>query len=872
MKHWFQVVSPHKDIREGKFDESVFAADLSDLIANRGPWEYRDAETFFRKTYPTQGLTNLLAAVFSRLAGKGKGQPVIQICTPFGGGKTHSLIALHHLLVKGNELKHLDLVAKVLQETKLEAIPEARLAVFAGNEADALKGKTPWGVIADQIGKYSLLKEHDKKRRAPGKEILHELLADKPTLILMDEIALYTTIAKDFREQTAAFFQQLTETVKVLPQSALVVTLPASNPYGEDGEKVLQQLQSIFGRVEAIYEPVEGEEIYEIIRRRLFEDLGDPAEARKAAESYFEIYQRLGDDVPREVREPAYRDRMRRAYPFHPELIDILYERWSTFQNFQRTRGVLRLLAEVVADLNKREIPAAMIQPAHLNLKNSSIRNEFVKHIGNPYNGVIAADIIDSNAKAQKIDREMGSEYARYGIASGLATAVFFGSFSGGEKKGVGTQRLRLALLREGIAPAIVGDALRRLEEELWFLHVENGVYSFSNQPNLNRIMMDREEQVKDDNIHEEIRSRLESIAGRELRVYLWPRSSQDVPDTKELKLAILSPEYSRDRSGTSEFVDELLKKCGTTFRGYLNTLLTSIPDADEYGVLHQKVKKYLALSAIHSDKALMRQLSDENQKTLASKRKDLESGLAFQIASTYRHVAKAGEKQVEHYPIGIPTVGEKGSLCRRVIEYLKKADILLAKISPRQIIEKALKPDEEEKSLGELYELYLKYPSLALLENQGVLKQAFVQGAQDGLFGVRIGDKIYFNESPSEAEIDNDAILVRHPKTEPKPQPPGPDEKPKPGTSVKPGGPEPEPPKPHGTYRLRVKVPWAKLSDFIRGVVLPLRNDGAELEVEINLTAKSDAGFKQATLDHKVRETLNQIGAKVEEDELKRE
>lgn len=462
MNPWHQIIVPHRDIREGRFDESVFAADLSDVIADRGPLEYRDAQTFFSKTYPTQGLMNLLSAIGSRLSGQGRGEAVIQIQTPFGGGKTHSLIALYHLFTRGDQLGALDVVSQVLRQTGVGPVPKVRVATFVGTAADPLKGKIPWGELAEQLGRYDLLAEHDQKRRSPGKDLLHRLLADRPTLILMDEIAEYAVKARDFTEQVIAFFQELTETVKVLPQCALVVTLPSSAPYGEEGERVLQQLQAIFGRVEAVYTPVEGEEVYEILRRQLFEEAPDPTEARRIADSYWELYQRLGEDVPREVRETAYRDRLRRAYPFHPELIDTVFERWSTFPTFQRTRGVLRLLAEVVADLYKREHPAPLLQPAHLNLVNPAIRREFLKHIGNEYEGVIASDIADGNAKAQRIDREMGSEYARFGVASGLATAIFFGSFSGGEKKGVSVQRLRLAILRDGTGWHPVGRCRRR--------------------------------------------------------------------------------------------------------------------------------------------------------------------------------------------------------------------------------------------------------------------------------------------------------------------------------------------------------------------------------------------------------------------------
>ncbi|MCS7249243.1 MAG: DUF499 domain-containing protein [Anaerolineales bacterium] len=882
MKPWTQVVIPHSDIRRGHLDEAVFAADLSDVIARRGAQEYCDALTFFRKTYPTQGLVNLLAAVLRRLAGQGNGEAVIQIQTPFGGGKTHSLIALYHLIRHASELSTSQAGAEILARAELEALPAARVAAFVGTDADALQGRTPWGELAYQLGNYDLLKEQDERRRAPGKELLHRLLGDQPTLILMDEIAEYAVKAKDFRDQLMAFFQELTETVKAQRQCALVVTLPSSAPYGEEGARALHELQQIFKRVESIKTPVEGEEVYEVIRRRLFEEGGDPQEVRRTAEAFFETYQRLGDDLPKEAREPAYRERMRKAYPFHPELIDVLYERWSTFPDFQRTRGVLRLLAHVVTELYRTQHPAPLILPAHLNLANPAVRSEFLRHIGNEYQGVIAADIAGSNAKSERIDREMGSEYVRFGVAGGLARAIFFASFSGSEKRGVGIQRLRLALLQPGLPPAIIGDALQRLEEELWYLHVQGGVYWFSTQPNLNRILVEKEEAVKEEGIEEEIRARLERIAGSELRVILWPKSAQDVADTRELKLAVLSPEYPRQASATEAFVRELMEKCGQTFRTYRNTLLVLFADNTELQGVRQQVKRFLAHRAVAEDKALMRQLSEENRKNLESKLKDVESGITHRLISAYRYLAKAEEAGWRLHDLGLPTVGGKPSLAARVRDYLYSEEALLAKISPRQVLEKALRSDEKEKAVAELYEAYLKYPHLPMLANKEVLLNALAEGVQQGLFGVRVGGQVFFKERVSPAELAAEAVLVREPPLAAPPQP-----EPQ-AASIYPGGEAPQPPSPSGgiaevstaavappsagirVYRLTVQLPWDKLSDFLRGVVTPLHQDGAEVNMEVTLEARAESGIKPTTLEQKVRETLHQIGAKILGEEKK--
>ncbi len=872
MNPWHHVVIPHRDIREGRFDESVFAASLSDVVKGRGPLEYQDAATFFRKTYPTQGLIRLLSAIVRRLAGTGHGEAVIQIQTPFGGGKTHALVALYHLF--RNAPADADIVSQVLQESGTPTLPGASVATFDGTVPDILGGRTPWGELAAQLGRYDLLKEHDQRRRAPGKDLLHQLLGGAPVLILMDEIAEYAAKARDFQEQVMAFFQELTETVKVLPHCALVATLPSSAPYGEAGERALGQLQRIFGRVEAIYTPVEGAEVYEVIRRRLFENLGDPQEARLTAEEYWQMYQRLGEDMPAAAREPAYRERMQKAYPFHPQLIDILYERWSTFPTFQRTRGALRLLAHVVADLYGREHPAPLIQAAHLNLANAQIRREFLKHIGNEYEGVIAADIVDSNAKAQKMDREMGSEYARFGVASGLATAIFFGSFSGGERRGINMADLRLALLREGIPPAIVGDALGRLEDELWFLHVEGGLYQFRNQPNLNRVILEREEGMNEEVIATEIRARLEKLAGTEMRVFLFPEAPGDIPDTRDLKLAVLDGNRPGRTSATTRFIEELLNKTSSAFRTYRNTLLILAPDGGEFTSLRQQTKRFLALRAIQEDKNLLRTLSEENKGVLQSKLKEADGGIDFHLLAAYRHLAKASAEGVQWLDLGLPTMGERGPLSKRVREFLKSQDILLERLAPRHILEKALAKDETEKRLGDIYEAFLCYPHLPLLENEAVLQRAVTQGVRDGAFGVRDGEGLRFREPVPEVAVQSEAVLVRPEVVEQELARirSTPAVGPEISSGSSPGG-VPQPgetgagtttaqPESFKHLVLRVRVPWDKMSDFVRGVLMPLHSDNASLEVELKIDARSSAGIKKSTLEQTVNETLRQIGA----------
>lgn len=880
MKPWWQVAVPHKDIREGRLEEAVFAANLGDVVQNKGPIDYRDPETFFKKTHFTAGLTNLIGTVLSKLSGKRRGNTVIQVQTPFGGGKTHALLALYHIFKHGDKISHLVTVKKILKENKLKSIPRTKVVVFVGEYADPLKGKTLWGEIAYQLGRYKLVEEHDKKRVAPGKDMISDLLSkDQPVLILMDEVLQYLVRAMGvkvqegtLKGQVQAFLKALTEAVTITDNCALIATLPSSITEGfeepEKAERTLAELQKIFGRVEKIYTPVEGEEIYEIIRKRLFEDLGDVKAHRAIAEKYFDIYQKLGEDIPYECREISYKERIVKAFPFHPETIDILFERWATIPTFQRTRGALRLLAEVVEDLFKREHTAPLIQPAHINLANSTIRREFVKHIGNEFEGVIASDIDGPGAKAPKTDREMGTEYARFKVATGLASSIFYYSFSGGERRGVSAQRLRLAFLREGIPSAIVADALRRLEDELWFLHFEKSFYYFSNVVGLNRVVIDKEEAVKDENIEEEIRKRVEKIAGTDFEIFVWPKSNSDIPDNKKLKLVIMSHHFPAADPSTQKFVEEVIDKYSTGFRTYKNTLMFLITDPNEYKGFKRSVRRLLALDAIKTDKKTMERLTEDDRDKVHQKLKDADSSVFVRILTLYRHMAKASKDGTRTFDLGIPTVGER-LLSSRAKEYLEDQEILLNKISPKVLFERTFSKDDERKSVTEVWEAFLKFPELPILEGENVLENAVVQGVENGTFGLLIGDKIRHKETISSIEVSEDVVIVRKDiaekmKEEAGEIPIGPEEKPPeiPGRKPVPGK------KVIKKIAMRAKVPWDKLSELVRGVFTPLRREGAKISLEVKIEAQSDEGISRDTLDLKIKETLKQIGAEVLEEE----
>jgi hypothetical protein len=872
MRAWYEVIKPREDILSGELDEAIFAANLADVLHGRAPLEYRDPAHFFQQTYPTQGLVNLLATVAKRLA-EGVGDSVIQLQTPFGGGKTHALISLYHLFRHGMQYRDAALVCQSLERAGLDALPEVRIACFVGEDADPLKGKTPWGALAEQLGVYPLVQEHDLRRRAPGRDLVLQMLGEQPTLILLDELVPYLVGAKDFQDQVVVFCQQLTEAVGVAPRAALVATLPSSAPYGDEGERALHQLEQIFGRVQALYTPVEGDEFFRVLRQRLMQEVVDPTELNRIVDAFIDLYKR--SDVPEEARQGNYRERLRLAYPFHPLVIDTLVRRWSTFSTFQRTRGVLKFLASVLRDMYERQVNTPLILPAHLNLEHAPIRQELMRHITNQYAGVISQDIAGAGANAVQIDQQLGAEYAPMRIASGLATAIFFGSFSAGEQVGVTEPELRLASLRPNLLPAVIGDALHKLSQKLWFLHSEGGLYAFRLTPNLNKILLEKEEQVRAQELAERIREKVEACLGREtLQPLAFPNYASDIPDTKELKLVVLAPEHLFGKPETQAFVQELLTRAGDKPRVHRATCFVLAPDANELELLQRRVKQLLALEAIQDDSTLMQSLSDEDKQTVINRISDIRSALPQLVLSAYRHLAMWRENEVKWFDLGIPTTGKQETLSSRVLSHLRKEELLVDRVSPQLVRNKVVGADAS-KPLAEVVDAFYKYPSLPMVVSPRVVLEAIQRGVQEGLFAVQIGERVYFKEPVSLSEGEYGAV-VRTDYTPPVAEPseqtvsttggatPTPSRVTENGGEVLPPPPVPRPastPAPsYRRYALRARFSTDKFSEVFSSVIKPLLDESGR-SFTFTIEFEVDGELPKQLVDMRVSESARQLG-----------
>ena len=729
MKPFSTIAIPHKDILEGRFTMDVFAADLWEVFKKRAPAEYQDPDIFFGKSYITSGLNNLLEIVKKRLEGKG-GDSVIQLQTPFGGGKTHSLIALYH---KAKEWK-------------------ANTIVIDGTALDP-KETTIWEEMERQLtGGIKDL----KGKTSPGKEKLRKIFEKhQPLLILMDEILEYTTKASgiSLTSQILAFVDELSRTVRTLDKTLLVITLPSSilEHYDESAERLFQQLQKIIGRMERIYTPVQEEEIADVIRKRLFSSIEE--KKKKEVIEEFLDYAEKEKILPEGMEKSTYRDKFLKSYPFQPEVINILYKRWGSFPTFQRTRGVLRLLSLVIYSLKDSQIP--YVRLADFDLTNTEIKRELIKHIGQEYDSVISADITLREAGAKKVDKSIGDAYSPFSFGTKVATAIFLYSFSGGPEKGATTNEIKLSSCDISCPSSIIVEVLSKLRENLFFLQTDGKLF-FTNQPNLNRILLTKVEGISDEIAKEQEKSLLvENLKKEKFEIFLWPENPKDVPDTKGFKLIVLQ---NQDRKRCKDF----LENYGERPRVFQNILIFLCPKELGRKNFEDFLKKKLAWQLIGEDKTLT--LTSEQKKEIQERIKKMESETRDQLRNLYRIVLIPSKEDFKEIDLGIPTFGTKISIDREIYDRLRTENEILESLAPLIIREKYLKDKEYVETKNMLISLFT-VPGEIRIASEEVFKDCIKEGVKEGLFGlgdVENGSPLcrYFRSENSPQLIEGEIIL----------------------------------------------------------------------------------------------------------------
>ncbi|HHA2712213.1 ATP-binding protein [Stenotrophomonas maltophilia] len=628
LKPWREIAVPHEDVLKGTFQQAEFAADISRVHDGSATSEYQDPVLFFQRTYITEGMRLLLDSVVRRLAGKG-GDPVIQLQTAFGGGKTHTMLAVLHLAGGRADASDLAGIPRILDAAGVMTLPTARIAVLDGTKlapnqprrVDEHSIRTLWGELAWQLGGaegYARVAESDAAGTSPGKDVLAALIADAaPCVILLDEMVAYIRQFEDGKSLSGgtfgsnlSFIQALTEAMKMVPNAVLLGSLPESNreTVDQQGAKALEALEHYFARVQAIWKPVATEEAFEIVRRRLFAQIKDRAAADATCRAFADHYVTHAADLPGETQEGNYLRRMQAAYPIHPEVFERLYTDWSTLPNFQRTRGVLKLMAKVIHRLWQDGNQDYLLMPGSLPLYDGSVRTELTNYLPPGWDPVLEHDVDGERAEPTELDQRE----PRFGAVQAsrrVTRCIFLGSAptsSNSVAKGLETERVVLGSLQPGHAPHLYRDALGRLETRLTFLNKGNNRWWLDVRPNLRREMEERKRRFAESDVVEGIREALQRVMGpSSIDAIHYFTPSADIPDDWTLRLAVLPPNTAWTRSGPNPARDaaaSLLRSRGDQPRQRQNRLLLLAADSDQVMHLKETVRALLAWRSIETD------------------------------------------------------------------------------------------------------------------------------------------------------------------------------------------------------------------------------------------------------------------------------
>ncbi|TAN08689.1 MAG: ATP-binding protein [Rhodanobacteraceae bacterium] len=804
LKPWREIAVPHEDVRKGTFVQAEFAADISRVHDGSASDEYQQPELFFQRTFITEGMAALLTSVAKRLT-HGAGDPVIQLQTAFGGGKTHTLLAVMHMVAGVPAAKLVGLPA-ILKAAHIDAVPKATVVVLDGINLSPSKPRkvqghtlrTLWGELAWQLGgeaAYAEVAEADATGTSPGKVALGALLkAHSPCVILIDELVAYLRQFEEGKSYTGgtfdsnlSFIQALTEAMKAAPNAVSLVSLPESDTEGGSahGIHTLRTLEHFFGRVQAIWKPVSTEESFEIVRRRLFSEIRDPDAANAVCDAFAKAYVEHADSLPGETQEARYRDRLRAAYPIHPEVFARLYEDWSSLPNFQRTRGVLKLMARVIHRLWQDNNQDALLLPGSLPLYDSEVATELTNYLGQGWDPVIEHDVDGEHSEPAELD----AREPRFGAVQACrraARCIFLGSAPGSVNqtaRGVETNRVLLGCLQPGQQPHVYRDALGRLETRLTYLNKGNDRWWLDVRPNLRREMEERKRRFEAAEVTDEIRGALRRVMGSTtFNVHVFTPAA-DVPDDWSIRLVVLTPDQAWTRSGANPARDAaaaILRLRGEQPRMKQNRLLFLAADGDQVRHLRDTVRALLAWRSIEADAKELRMTLDNLQQRQVAQYKDKTAESVLRIVREAFKWLVAPSQVIDHH--GKPSDIEWESfalnpaapgLGKEIERVLRENELVISEWAPVHLHNLLTKwfwrdgvSDANAQDVWEKSCTYLYFPRLA---GSSVMQATIAAGATSrdffGLASDRNDDAYRGFSFGKSAAIFMDALLLIEPK-----------------------------------------------------------------------------------------------------------
>lgn len=785
---WHEVLEPHPDVKSGRFKESEFAANLWSVAHNKGDAgpEYRDPVEFFRRTYMTEGLSDLLRQSAGRVSGSGNGAPVINLQTTFGGGKTHSMLAVWHLFggTAADDLP--DDVGGIARDAGVDGLTVARAAVV-GHELpvaqpvikpDGTTVRTIWGEIAWQLGGaegYAYVADADRTGTSPASALRDLFDAYSPCIVLIDEWVAYARqlhgrddlVAGSFDTQFS-FAQALTEAASQTPGALVLVSIPASDARvaGEDqllndletggthGREALGRLEHVVGRTAHQWQPATSTESFEIVRRRLFIEPDDTA-ARKiaaTARKFVEFYRNTAGELPVHVREGAYEERIRQAFPIHPELFDRLYEDWSTLERFQRTRGVLRLMSTVVKTLLDAGDKSSLIMPGSVPVGSAAVTSEFMQYVEPSWRAVIDTDVEGENANAVGVDRErqvLGKRHTTVRLARALFIASAATHLSA--HKGVNASDLFLGVAMPGDVLGNFNSALSLLEGRATYVFHDSSRHWLDIAPSLNRMARDRATAMDSDDVDRAVVEwvkRASDDPGRLFQhVIVSPEDGADVPEHEETRLVILgasSPHRARQESEAHTVIRGIVGTRGASGRTRRNTVVFLAPDAQRLDEVRGRVRDHLAWRSIVDD---TQSLDLRHEQAATARRRMDEDARAVEamIATTWIWAIAPRQQDGSTPEVELNTSKADNSETRLAVRAAEKfAD--MDELRSDSYAPALIRVDLDNSlfsvwnrghiSVEKLWELHTTYLYLPRLRNQAILRHGVESVLEDAMGG----------------------------------------------------------------------------------------------------------------------------------------
>ena len=805
---------PRDEVLTGELREEMFAANLSEVVRDQGHDIYRDPDLFFANTYMTERVKAFFHEVVGRLSGSDStAAGFYRLDTPFGGGKTHTLIGLYHLLVSKPTAQSINAIG--LSPDNLPENPVKVVTIVGGDldpadgvAKDSVKIRHMWGEIAYQLGGaegYRLVATADANNMAPGPQFLESLTGDKPVLIMIDEPAEYMRRMGSSAPQLPAFIKTLSEwaTAAGKPR-ALVMTL-AWNPNREQGQTdafssetsdlvatladTFREVQSVTNRPAQIVTPAQSQDIEPILRQRLFKSVDLDGAAPAVAEAYFSALRAAserGAALTAEVVLGSYRDRLENAYPFHPSFIEALDGKLATIPNFQRTRGALRLVARVIRRMwDQQQNDVALIHPFCVDFSDSGIVSELVGRLDRTaYTSVVNYDVANASgtSHAQEIDTNSFAGYPPY--TERMATTLFLHSLPDPPARGANLNELLVANLTPGSDAAHLERALEYLSNTAWHLDSdEAGRYSFRVEPSLNKIVLDEIQVISQHEGRTEVERRIRQIwrtAGLEVRYF--PGSQEEVPDNPNGRLLIMhwdSAGVTASRNAIPTNVQAMADFKGTQadFRRYRNTLFFLVADSDRTDRMVQNTRKWLALDKLVRNRNRMDdlKLSADHRKRLSDVHKQSELDVRIAITSAYRHLfypvgVNNSSTALQHHALSIDDQGggqvnQTETILKALVddlEQVKTAESALR--SPAVVRNEAFGPNEGGLALDSLMERYAERPRLPLIIAPTYFKEIVKTGVinKTWLYYDDVANLAYDNLDPvTDIVLDADHMVM---------------------------------------------------------------------------------------------------------------